>query len=72
MEVFVDDFFVYGTSFGHCLDDFSKMLQRRKKVNLALNWEQCHFIVQEGMIEKLSQPTSVKSVRRFLRHIGFH
>jgi len=33
MEVFTDDFFVYGTIFDHCLDNLSKVLQGCEDVN---------------------------------------
>ncbi|GJV97044.1 reverse transcriptase domain-containing protein [Tanacetum coccineum] len=47
MEVFMDDFFVFGSSFDHCLE---KMLKRCEKTNLVLNWEKCHFMVKEGIV----------------------
>jgi len=50
MEVFMDDFFVYGTTFDHCLKNLSKVLQSCEDMNLVLNWEKCHFMVQEGVI----------------------
>ena len=50
MEVFMDDFFVYGTMYDHCLDNLSKVLQRCDDMNLVLNWEKYHFMVQEGVI----------------------
>jgi len=46
MEVFINDFSVHGTIYGHCLDNLSKVFQRCDDVNLVLNWEKCHFIVQ--------------------------
>ena len=33
MEVFVDDFLMYGTIFDHCLDNLSKVLQGCEDVN---------------------------------------
>jgi len=45
MEVFMDDFFVYDTTFDHCLKYLSKVLQRCKDMNLVLNWEKCHFML---------------------------
>ena len=39
MEVFMDDFFVYGTSFDNCLFKLNKVLQRCEDQNLVLNWE---------------------------------
>ena len=50
MEVFMDDFSVYGTTYDHYLDNLSKVLQRCEDVNLVLNWEKCHFMVQEGVL----------------------
>ncbi|GJU93836.1 reverse transcriptase domain-containing protein [Tanacetum coccineum] len=76
MEVFMDDFSVFG-----CED-----------TNLVLNWEKCHFMCREGIvlghkisksgievdrakvdvIAKLPHPTTVKGVRSFLGHAGFY
>ncbi|GJR39166.1 reverse transcriptase domain-containing protein [Tanacetum coccineum] len=39
MEVFMDDFLVFGSSFDHCLKNLKKMLKRCKETNLVLNWE---------------------------------
>ena len=37
MEVFMDDFSVYGNSFDDCLANLEKVLVRCEKVNLVLN-----------------------------------
>ena len=37
MEVFMDDFLVFGTSFDHCLHNWARVLQRCEKKNLVLN-----------------------------------
>ena len=50
MEIFMDDFIVYGSSFEHCLNNLEKVLQRCKDKQLALNWEKCHFMVTEGIV----------------------
>ncbi|GKE18729.1 reverse transcriptase domain-containing protein, partial [Tanacetum coccineum] len=50
MEVFMDDFLVFGNSFENCLSRVDKMLQRCKDTNLCLNWEKSHFMVKEGII----------------------
>jgi Reverse transcriptase (RNA-dependent DNA polymerase) len=50
MEVFMDDLSVYGTSFNECLANLSKVLQRCEEVNLVLNWEKYHFMIQEGVV----------------------
>nr|GEY16906.1 reverse transcriptase domain-containing protein [Tanacetum cinerariifolium] len=50
MEVFTDDFLVFGNSFGTCLSHLDKMLQQCKDTNLFLNWEKNHFMVKEGIV----------------------
>nr|GFA68261.1 DNA-directed DNA polymerase [Tanacetum cinerariifolium] len=50
MEVFMDDFWVFGDSFSSCLTNLDKMLNRREETNLVLNWEKCHFMCREGII----------------------
>ncbi|GKC40394.1 reverse transcriptase domain-containing protein [Tanacetum coccineum] len=50
MEVFMDDFFVFGNSFDHCLKNLENMLKRYEETNLVLNWEKCHFMVKEGTV----------------------
>ncbi|GJX14884.1 reverse transcriptase domain-containing protein [Tanacetum coccineum] len=44
MEVFMDDFSVFGDSFSSCLSHLDKMLKQCKDTNLVLNWEKCHFM----------------------------
>ena len=85
MEILMDDFSVYGSSFEKCLE-------RCKEKNLALNWEKCHFMVTEGtvlghkistvglevdqakisLMKTLMPPTTRKGIRRFLGHAGFY
>ncbi|GJW54975.1 reverse transcriptase domain-containing protein, partial [Tanacetum coccineum] len=50
MEVFMDDFLVFGDSFDLCLSNLEKMLKRCEDTNLVLNWEKCHFICREGIV----------------------
>nr|GEU29774.1 reverse transcriptase domain-containing protein [Tanacetum cinerariifolium] len=50
MDVFMDDFSVFGDSFSLCLSNLDKMLKRCEDTNLVLNWEKCHFIYIEGII----------------------
>ncbi|GJT03096.1 putative nucleotidyltransferase, ribonuclease H [Tanacetum coccineum] len=50
IEVFMDDFSVFGSSFDHCLNNLDKMLQHCKHAHLVLNWEKCHFMVKEGIM----------------------
>ena len=50
MEVFMDDFSVFGTSFAHCLHNLDIVLERCRDKNFVLNWEKCHFMVHEGIV----------------------
>ena len=50
MEVFMDDFSIFGDSYDQCLDNLERMLSRCEETNLALNWEKCHFMVTEGIV----------------------
>ncbi|GJX95454.1 retrovirus-related pol polyprotein from transposon 17.6 [Tanacetum coccineum] len=50
IEVFMDDFLVFGDSFSSCLSYLDKMLKRCEDTNLVLNWEKCHFMVKEGIV----------------------
>ena len=50
VQVFTDDFSVYGTSFDDCLSNLDRVLQRCEDTNVVLNWEKCHFMVNEGIV----------------------
>ena len=50
MEIFMDDFTVYGSSFEHCLQNLGIVLHRCQDKNLALNWENFHFMMTEGIV----------------------
>ncbi|KAL2243926.1 UNVERIFIED_CONTAM: Retrovirus-related Pol polyprotein from transposon 17.6 [Sesamum indicum] len=50
IEVFMDDFTVYGNSFEDCLEKLTKVLERCIEKNLVLNYEKCHFMVDQGLI----------------------
>jgi hypothetical protein len=50
MEVFMDDFSVYGKTFEDCLANLDKVLKWCQMPDLVLNWEKCHFIVSEGIV----------------------
>nr|GEY80013.1 retrovirus-related Pol polyprotein from transposon 17.6 [Tanacetum cinerariifolium] len=50
MEVFMDDFSVFGNSFQSCLSHLERILKRYKDTNLCLNWEKSHFMVKEGIV----------------------
>ncbi|KAI3472472.1 hypothetical protein Pfo_031258 [Paulownia fortunei] len=72
MEIFMDDFSVFGSSFDLCLHNFSLVLQRCEETNLVLNWEKCHFMVKKGII--LDHRVSSKGLELFifLGHAEFY
>nr|GEU50959.1 reverse transcriptase domain-containing protein [Tanacetum cinerariifolium] len=61
MKVFMDDFLVFGDSFLSCLSHLDTILQR-----LEVDYSKV------DVIAKLPYPTTMKGVRSFLRHAGFH
>ncbi|KAL4272738.1 hypothetical protein GQ457_13G017070 [Hibiscus cannabinus] len=50
LEIFMDDFSMVGEDFDNCLRNLEKVLIRCKETNLVLNWEKCHFMVDEGIV----------------------
>ena len=50
MEIFMDDFSVYGSNFEKWLKNLETVLQRCQDKNLALNWEKFYFMVTEGIV----------------------
>ncbi|CAN6706472.1 unnamed protein product [Malus baccata var. baccata] len=50
IEVFMDDFSVFGDSFDDCLENLTLILKRCMETNLVLNWEKCHFMVKQGIV----------------------
>jgi len=50
IEIFMDDFFVFGDSFVSCLNNLEKVLERCIKKNLGLYWRKLHFMVIEGIV----------------------
>ncbi|CAN6685184.1 unnamed protein product [Malus baccata var. baccata] len=70
VEVFMDDFSIFGNSFDICLDNLSLVLERCRETNLVLNWEKCHFMVKHGIV--LGHLISSKGIKSFLGHAGFY
>jgi hypothetical protein len=50
VEVFMDDFSVYGKTFMDCLANLEKVLTRCAEIDLVLNWEKCHFMVKQDIV----------------------
>nr|XP_027118569.1 uncharacterized protein LOC113735782 [Coffea arabica] len=60
IEVFMDDFSVYGDSFDECFDNLALILKRCIETNLVLNWKKCHFTVEHGIV--LGHVVSAKGI----------
>jgi hypothetical protein len=50
IEVFMNDFSVYGKTFDDCLKNLDKVLQRCEEKHLVLNWKKYQFMVREGIV----------------------
>nr|KYP77135.1 Retrovirus-related Pol polyprotein from transposon 17.6 [Cajanus cajan] len=50
IEVFMDDFSMFRSSFDECLTNLKVVLRRCLETNLILNWEKCHFMVTKGIV----------------------
>ena len=50
MEVYMDDITIYGGTFEECLANLETVLNRWIEKNLVLNWEKCHFMVNQGIV----------------------
>jgi hypothetical protein len=50
IEVFMDDFMVYGDYFDKCLENLSLVLKRCIETNFVLNYEQCYFMVEKEIV----------------------
>ena len=46
----MDDITVYGGDFEECLTNLETILQSCIEKNLVLNWEKCHFMVNQGIV----------------------
>jgi len=50
LEIFMDDFSVFGDSFDDCLTNLEKVLSKCEEKNLVLNWEKCHFMITNDIV----------------------
>ncbi|GMP68313.1 hypothetical protein CsSME_00027962 [Camellia sinensis var. sinensis] len=50
LEVFMDDYSVFGSSFEECLRNLTRVLARYTEANLIWSWEKSHFMVREGIV----------------------
>nr|GEW84075.1 reverse transcriptase domain-containing protein [Tanacetum cinerariifolium] len=69
MEVFMDDFLVFGNSFGTCLSHLEKIIKRCEDTNLCLNWEKVISWSKRASSSSIRFPSMGLS---FLGHAGFY
>ncbi|XP_075103455.1 uncharacterized protein LOC107763378 [Nicotiana tabacum] len=50
LEIFMDDFTLFGKTFEDCLYHLTLVLKRCEETNLVLNWEKYHFMVTGGIV----------------------
>ena len=50
LEIFMDDFSVFGDSYEGSLENLRRVLERCQEKKLVLNWEKCHFMVTQGIV----------------------
>ena len=50
IEIFMDDFYVFGNSYDNYLHNLESILKRCEETNLVLNCEKCHFMVTKGIV----------------------
>jgi hypothetical protein len=61
IEVFIDDFSVYGKTFENCLTNLDKVPKQCQEADLVLHLEKCHFMVREGIV--LGHKISEKGIK---------
>ena len=54
MEIFMDDFSVFGDSYEGCLENLRWALEICEEKNLVLNWEKNHFMVTKDCVRTCS------------------
>nr|GEZ41197.1 hypothetical protein [Tanacetum cinerariifolium] len=50
LEIFMDDFSIFGQSFESYLGQLESVLKRCTETNLVLSWEKSHYMVCEGIV----------------------
>jgi hypothetical protein len=50
LEIFMDDFSVFGSSSKECLHHLTLVLEQCNEKNLVFNLEKCHFMMKQGIV----------------------
>lgn len=74
VDIFMDDFSVFGNSYAECLNNLDEVLSRCKETNLTLNKKKCHFMVTEGIVlgYKISNARSEVDLERLMWWVSCH
>ncbi|GJU13614.1 putative nucleotidyltransferase, ribonuclease H [Tanacetum coccineum] len=70
VEIFMDDFSIFGQSFESYLGQLECVLKRCTETNLVLSWEKSHFMVREGIVlgrSYLKKDLRLTVPRRFIK-----
>ena len=50
MDIFMDDFTLYGSDFEEALKNLEKVLTRCEQTQLSLSTEKCNMMMSEGVV----------------------
>jgi len=50
MEVYIDEFTIYGDSFGEAIENLENVVIRCKEENLSLSHDKCFMMFNEGIV----------------------
>ena len=64
MEVYMDDITIYGSTFEDCLANLETVLNICIEKNLVLNWEKCHFMVNELSLDMSSPMRASRLIKQ--------
>ena len=54
LEVFMDDFSIFGPTFDDCLQNLTKVFKRYMEMNLVWSWKKSHFMfTRESCLDTL-------------------
>lgn len=75
MEVFTDDFSIFGNSFKLSFQNLDRVLATCEVKNLVLNWEKYDFLVKKGIFlekNKVSQQGLEVDLQRWKLQKSYH
>ena len=64
IEIFMDDFSVFGSSFDLSLENLERVFVMCEESNLVLTWEKCHFMVTRIILGHKIPARALKLIRQ--------